>query len=70
MDEHSLEKRRAGQRQLAIRVVAMPADTNAAGDIFGGWLMSQMDVGGSIENLDRTARKFLDYVKQFEADKP
>ncbi|MDB5452651.1 MAG: acyl-CoA thioesterase [Caulobacteraceae bacterium] len=27
-----------------IRVVAMPADTNPAGDIFGGWLMSQMDL--------------------------
>jgi len=26
----------------------MPADTNANGDIFGGWLMSQMDLGGSV----------------------
>jgi len=33
---------------LAIRVMAMPADTNAAGDIFGGWLMSQMDLAGSV----------------------
>jgi len=33
---------------LAIRVMAMPADTNAAGDIFGGWLMSQVDIAGSI----------------------
>jgi acyl-CoA thioesterase YciA len=33
----------------AIRVLAMPADTNPNGDIFGGWLMSQMDVaGGSV----------------------
>ncbi len=30
-------------RQPAIRVSAMPADANAYGDIFGGWLMSQMD---------------------------
>jgi acyl-CoA thioesterase YciA len=30
-----------------IRVVAMPADTNPAGDIFGGWLMSQMDLAAS-----------------------
>ncbi len=36
------------ERQLAIRVMAMPADTNAAGDIFGGWLMSQVDIAGSI----------------------
>lgn len=27
----------------------MPADTNANGDIFGGWLMSQMDMGGAIQ---------------------
>lgn len=33
--------------QLAIRVVAMPGDTNAYGDIFGGWLMSQADIAGS-----------------------
>jgi acyl-CoA thioesterase YciA len=31
---------------LSIRTIAMPADTNPAGDIFGGWLMSQMDLGG------------------------
>lgn len=30
-----------------IRTVAMPANSNANGDIFGGWLMSQMDLGGS-----------------------
>ena len=29
---------------LAIRTIAMPADTNPAGDIFGGWIMSQMDL--------------------------
>ena len=28
----------------AVRVIAMPADTNPSGDIFGGWLMSQMDL--------------------------
>lgn len=31
-----------------IRTVAMPADTNPQGDIFGGWLMSQMDLAGGI----------------------
>ena len=34
--------------QPAIRVTAMPADTNANGDIFGGWLMSQMDMGAGL----------------------
>ena len=31
-------------RSPVIRTIAMPADTNPAGDIFGGWLMSQMDM--------------------------
>jgi len=30
----------------ALRAIAMPADTNPAGDIFGGWLLSQMDLAG------------------------
>lgn len=34
---------------LVLRTLAMPADTNANGDIFGGWLMSQMDLGGAIQ---------------------
>ena len=41
------EPRALDQWQLSIRVVAMPADTNAYGDIFGGWIMSQADVAGS-----------------------
>lgn len=34
--------------EMVLRTLAMPADTNANGDIFGGWLMSQMDIGGAI----------------------
>lgn len=34
--------------QPVIRVVPMPSDTNAAGDIFGGWIMSQVDMAGAI----------------------
>ena len=34
--------------QLVIQTVAMPADTNAHGDIFGGWLVSHMDMGAGI----------------------
>ena len=33
---------------LCIRTLAMPADTNQNGDIFGGWLLSQMDVAGGV----------------------
>lgn len=35
-------------REPAIRVMATVADTNAVGDIFGGWIMSQVDIAGSI----------------------
>lgn len=38
---------------LTIRTLAMPADTNPAGDIFGGWVMSQMDIAGSICAVER-----------------
>lgn len=34
--------------QLLLRTLAMPADTNANGDIFGGWIMSQLDLAGAI----------------------
>ena len=39
--------------ELTIRVVAMPADTNANGDIFGGWVLSQMDAAGGIAGVER-----------------
>lgn len=35
-------------KQPALRVVPMPADSNSSGDIFGGWVMSQVDIAGSI----------------------
>jgi acyl-CoA thioesterase YciA len=34
--------------ELSLRTVAMPADTNPAGDIFGGWIMSLMDLGAGV----------------------
>ena len=36
------------QGDLALQTVPMPKDTNANGDIFGGWLLSQMDIAGGI----------------------
>ncbi len=35
-------------REPAVRTLAMPADANPSGDIFGGWLMAQMDIAGAI----------------------
>ena len=37
---------RLGRGEPAIRTVPMPADANASGDIFGGWVLSQMDIAG------------------------
>ena len=34
--------------ELVIQTIAMPKDTNPSGDVFGGWLMSQMDLGSGI----------------------
>ena len=45
MTEHSQYQ---GNGTLSIRTLAMPADANPNGDIFGGWLMSQMDIAGGI----------------------
>jgi acyl-CoA thioesterase YciA len=42
------EKKSSPHGEIVIRTIAMPADTNANGDIFGGWLVSQMDLGGAV----------------------
>lgn len=42
------EQATAPTGELAVRLLAMPADTNPAGDIFGGYIMSLMDVAGGI----------------------
>jgi acyl-CoA thioesterase YciA len=39
--------------QPVLRIVPMPADTNAHGTIFGGWVMAQVDVAGSIPAYER-----------------
>jgi len=39
--------------ELALRTLAMPADANPAGDIFGGWLLAQMDIAGGISAKQR-----------------
>ena len=35
-------------KQATLRMIAMPSDTNSAGDVFGGWIMAQVDMAGSI----------------------
>ena len=41
--------------QPALRTIAMPADANPNGDIFGGWLLSQMDLAGSVVAYERAS---------------
>jgi len=41
------------KRAVTTRTVAMPADTNPSGDIFGGWVLSQMDIAGGIAASQR-----------------
>jgi acyl-CoA thioesterase YciA len=39
--------------ELTVRLIAMPSDTNANGDIFGGWVLSQMDQAGGIAAAEK-----------------
>src|SRR6187200_3224579 len=57
MTETAREARRTENAEprgvLTVRVSAMPADTNANGDIFGGWVLSRMDQAGGIAGVER-----------------
>ncbi|BFM22414.1 acyl-CoA thioester hydrolase YciA [Gilvimarinus japonicus] len=48
MAMHGLDDDPTPNGELTLQTLSMPADTNPYGDIFGGWLMSQMDIGGAI----------------------
>ncbi|APG27122.1 acyl-CoA thioesterase [Syntrophotalea acetylenivorans] len=43
--------------KLILRTLAMPADTNVNGDIFGGWIMAQMDIAGGIMSKQITGTR-------------
>ena len=51
MTEHMLTA--LPQREPTLRVVAMPGDCNYTGDVFGGWVMAQVDIAGSIPATSR-----------------
>lgn len=44
---------------LTLRTLAMPGDTNAAGDIFGGWVMAQMDLACGIAGAERAGGRIV-----------
>jgi acyl-CoA thioesterase YciA len=46
--EQAIEQVSLPDEQPALRLVPMPADANHQGDIFGGWIMSQVDVAGAV----------------------
>lgn len=57
--------------QPTMRLLARPTDTNAAGDIFGGWIMSQVDLAGSIEARRRAKNRVVTVaVNSFHFKKP
>lgn len=43
----------------ALRVLAMPKDANPSGDIFGGWIMAQVDIAGAVVATDRAQSKVV-----------
>jgi acyl-CoA thioesterase YciA len=58
-------------REPTTRLVAMPRDANAAGDIFGGWVMSQVDIAASIAALRRASKRVVTVaVNSFLFKKP
>ncbi len=58
-------------RNPALRLVPLPKDTNSAGDIFGGWIMSQVDIAGSVEaHRIAKGRVVTVAVKEFKFHKP
>lgn len=46
-------------KQPAIKIAAMPKDANAGGSIFGGWIMSQIDIAGSVPALERAKGRIV-----------
>jgi len=65
-----MTKKEEPSGELTIRTLAMPADTNPAGDIFGGWVLSQMDIAGSLAaktvSLGRTVTVSLDSMSFYK----
>lgn len=59
------------KKQPAIRVIAMPKDANPGGSIFGGWIMSQVDLAASIAALERARGRVVTVaVNSFEFKEP
>lgn len=53
MSEDQLQTTTLPQREPTLRMAAMPSDCNYSGDVFGGWIMGQVDIAGSVLALNR-----------------
>lgn len=57
--------------ELALRVMPSPADVNAAGDVFGGWVMAQVDIAGAIPAMRRARGRIATVaVNSFQFKQP
>lgn len=56
-DEQGSQTQQRGK--LTLRTLAMPADANPSGDIFGGWVMSQMDIASAICAIERVESRVV-----------
>ena len=52
-DDHQAEKLMLPSTMPTLRVMPMPSDANIHGDVFGGWIMAQVDVAGSLPAVKR-----------------
>lgn len=67
----NLEQIRLPDGDVVLRVVPMPADLNQNGDVFGGWVMSQVDVAGAIPAMRRARGKVATVsVNSFQFKQP
>ena len=59
MDDRYSQTNHRPAGELTLRTLAMPADANAAGDIFGGWVMAQMDLACGIRAAERAGGRVV-----------
>jgi len=71
MNQEQAQDRLPQDRQPTTRVMARPSDTNGAGDIFGGWIMSQVDIAASIAAYRRAKGRVVTVaVNEFQFHQP
>ena len=69
--EHTGESVALPDRQPTLRIVTMPADTNPLGNIFGGWIMSQVDIAAGNRAMHRAKGRVVTVaVNSFEFHQP